>query len=157
MPANTDAIFPLVVNGGVPGVLLTTAMTNTKALDGTEAAGTAMALVATAGANQSRVDRILFRYVSTAGATASGTTAATVARIWYNNGSVNTTAANNILKREVLIPAQTVTALATGELPFIELTDMPPLPANWRIYIGLTVAVGGTNCAIQPSAELGDY
>ena len=157
MPANTKPIFPKTINGGVPGVLLTTAMTNTKSLDGTEAAGTAMALVASAGGNGSRVDRLMVRYASTAGATASGTTAATLLRVWYNNNAVNTTAANNTLKREIAVPAQTVTALATGELPFIELTDLPPLPPNHRIYVGMTVAIGGTNCALAVSAELGDY
>lgn len=157
MPANTKPVFPKTVAGGVYGVLLTTAMTNTKSFDGTEAAGTALALVAQAGANQSRVDRLTLRYASTAGATASGTTTATLARIWYNNNSVNTTASNNKLVREVAIPAQAVAALGASELPYFELLDLPPLPPNHRIYVGLTVAVGGTNCAIAASAELGDY
>ena len=50
MAANVSPIFPLTPNPGVMNALLTTAMTNTKAFDGTEAAGTAMVLAMTAGA-----------------------------------------------------------------------------------------------------------
>lgn len=157
MPANTAPIFPLTPNCGVAGVLLTTAMTNTKAFDGTEATGTAMALVYTAGSNGSDVDGIQINYRSTAGATASGTTAATLVRIWINNGSVNTTASNNILVGEVALPAQAVTALGTSVLPVFTFTSIPVLPAGWKIYAGLTVAIGGTNCAVGVSAAGGDY
>lgn len=157
MPANTSPIFALTPNVGVAGVKLTAAMTNTKALDGTEAAGTAMALVYTAGANGSRVDKVVCSYTSTAGATASGTTSATLVRIWANNGSANTTAANNILLAEVAMPAQAVTALGTSAMPTFVVTDIPVLPNGYKIYAGTTVAVGGTNCAIQVAAFGGDY
>lgn len=157
MPANTAPIFALTPNVGVAGVLLTTAMTNTKAFDGTEATGTAMALVYTAGSSGSRVDKLNIRYQSTAGATASGTTSATLVRIWINNGSVNTTASNNILLAEVAVPAQAVTALGTSVLPVFTVTDIPTLPAGYKLYAGLTVAVGGTNCAVGVSAAGGDY
>lgn len=157
MPANTAPIFALTPNTGVAGVLLTTAMTNTKAFDGTEAAGTAMALVYTAGANGSRVDQVTVRYQSTAGATASGTTTLTLLRLWINNGSANTTASNNILWEEVALPAQAVTALGTSVLPSFTITNVPTLPAGYKLYAGLTVAVGGTNCAIGVSAVGGDY
>lgn len=157
MPANTAPIFALTPNTGVAGVLLTTAMTNTKAFDGTEAAGTAMALVYTAGANGSRVDQVTVRYQSTAGATASGTTTLTLLRLWINNGSANTTASNNILWAEVALPAQAVTALGTSVLPSFTITNVPTLPAGYKLYAGLTVAVGGTNCAIGVSAVGGDY
>lgn len=157
MPANIAPIFAITPNTGVAGVKLTTAMTNTKALDGTETAGTALALIYTAGSNGSRVDKIECRYTSTAGATASGTTAANLVRVWANNGSANTTATNNILLAEVAMPAQVVTALATSALPFFTITDLPVLPNGWKLYAGTTVAVGGTNCAIQVSAFGGDY
>lgn len=157
MPANTAPLFALTPDLGVAGVKLTDAMTNTKALDGTEATGNAMALVFTAGSNGSRVDSIVCSYTSTAGATASGTTSATLVRIWANNGSANTTATNNILLGEVAMPAQTVTALGTSVLPVFTFTAVPVLPAGWKIYAGLTVAVGGTNCAVQVAAFGGDY
>lgn len=157
MPANTAPIFSLTPNAGVAGVVLTTAMTNTKAFDGTEAAGTAMALVYTAGSNGSRVDQVTVRYTSTAGATASGTTTLTLLRLWINNGSANTTSTNNILLAEVSLPAQTVTALGTSVLPVFTITNIPVLPAGYKLYAGITVAVGGTNCAIGVSAFGGDY
>lgn len=157
MPANTSPIFALTPNLGVPGVLLTTAMTNTKAFDGTEAAGTAMALVYTSGSNGSSVNQLRCFYTSTAGATASGTTTATLLRIWANNGSANTTATNNILLGEIALPAQAVTALGTSVLPYYTFNAIPVLPAGWKIYAGITVAVGGTNCAIGVTVDGGDY
>lgn len=164
MPANTSPIFPLTPNVGAMNVLLTTAMTNTKAFDGTDTAGTALALVFTAGSNGSRVDTITVRLTSTNGATASGTTAATVIRFWINNGSANTTATNNQLQTwEVAIPATTVTALATSTLPYYNVftlsqnADGVSLPAGYKIYAGNTVAIGGTNCAVLVSAQGGDY
>jgi hypothetical protein len=157
MAANSQPIFPITPNIGEMNVLLSTAMTNTKAYDGTEAAGTALALVATAGANGARFDTLQVQFASTNGATASGTTAATLVRFWANNGSVNTTATNNQLLGEISIAAQTVTALATATNPVYTLTLNKSLPAGYKIYAGTTVAIGGTNCALQVSANGGDY
>lgn len=164
MPANTAPIFPVTPNLGAMNVLLSTAMTNTKAFDGTDAAGTALALVYTAGANGSRVDTITVRLTSTNGLTASGTSNATVVRFWINNGAANTTATNNQLQAwDVAIPATAVTALATGTLPYYNVlalsaqSDGISLPATYRIYAGLTVAAGGTNLAVLVSAQGGDY
>jgi hypothetical protein len=135
-------------------------MTNTKAFDGTEAAGTALALVFTAGADGARIDQIMCRLASTNGATASGTSAATVVRFWINNNSANTTASSNIFLGEVAIPATAVTALATSALTTYPLT-LPlnglNIPTSYRIYAGLTVAAGGTNIAIAISAFGGNY
>jgi hypothetical protein len=135
-------------------------MTNTKAFDGTETAGTPLALVFTAGADGARIDQVMCRLASTNGATASGTSSATVVRFWINNGSANTTAGNNIFLGEVAIPATAVTALATSALTTYPLT-LPlnglNLPATYRIYGGLTVAAGGTNIAIAMSAFGGNY
>jgi hypothetical protein len=135
-------------------------MTNTTAFDGTSAVGTAMALAYTAGVNGSRVDQLSCRFTSTNGSTASGTSAATVVRFWMNNGSANTTAANNILLGEVAMPATTVTSLSTTALT-VYFAALPlgglNLPSGYRIYGGLTVAVGGTNISIQLSAIGGDY
>lgn len=157
MAANSQPIFPLTPNIGAMNVLLSTAMTNTKAYDGTEAAGTSLALVATAGANGARFDAIQMQFTSTNGATASGTTAATVVRFWANNGSANTTATNNQLIGEIAIAAQTVTALATSTNPVYTFPLNRSLPAGYKIYAGLTVAIGGTNCALQVSPVAGDY
>jgi hypothetical protein len=138
-------------------VLLTTAMTNTKAFDGTEAVGTAMVLCYTAGADGSRIDSITARLTSTNGAVASGTTAATLVRLWMNNGSANTVAANNQLIGEIPVPATAVTALATGALNTFTLPINLSIPAGYRVFAGLTTAVGGTNCAILITPVGGDY
>ena len=160
MPVTATPIFSQTPNVGALNAILSTAMTNTKAFDGTETVGTPMALVYTAGANCSRVDQITCRFASTNGATASGTSSATVVRFWMNNGSANTTAGNNIFLGEVALPATAVTALGTSALTVYAL-PVPVgglnLPATYRIYAGTTVAAGGTNIAIAVSAVGGDY
>lgn len=157
MPANTSPIFALTPNVGENNALLSTAMTNTKAFDGTEAAGTALGLVYTAGANGSRLDYVRVKYSSTNGAAASGTTSATLVRLWLNNGSANTTATNNQFVGEIAIPAATVTALGTSELAEYTKTFNISIPAGYKLYAGTTVAVGGTNCALNIGAVGGDY
>ena len=157
MAANISPIFPLTPNPGVMNALLTTAMTNTKAFDGTEAAGTAMKLVLTAGANGARLDSIDVRVTSTNGATASGTTAANLVRFWMNNGSANTTATNNQLLGELEIPAVANVALATSKNPVFTLPVGKSIPAGYTVYAGTTVAVGGANCALLVCPTAGDY
>lgn len=160
MPVTSTPIFAQAPTVGALNAVLSTAMTNTKAFDGTEAAGTAMVLVCTAGANGARIDQVMCRLASTNGATASGTSSATVVRFWINNGSANTTAGNNIFLGEVAIPATAVTALATSALTTYPLTIPTAglnIPAGYRIYAGLTVAAGGTNIGIAVSAFGGDY
>lgn len=137
-------------------VLLSTAMTNTKAMDGTDAVGAALALCFTAGAEGSKLDSITIRYTATNGSTATGTSAATVIRFWLNNGAVNTTATNNKFIGDLVIPAQTVTALATGIMPTYTLTFDRSIPATYRIYAGSTTAAGGV-LAFLVDATGGDY
>ena len=160
MPVTATPIFAQTPNVGALNVRLSTAMTNTGAFDGTQATGTAMALIYTAGANGSRVDQITCRLASTNGLTASGTSSATVVRFWINNGLANTTASNNLFIGEVSIPATTVTALGTSALttyPLLLPLGGLNLPAAYRIYAGTTVAAGGTNIAIAIDAIGGDY
>jgi len=160
MPVTATPIFVQTPNTGALNAILSTAMTNTKAFDGTEATGTNMVLVFTAGANGSRVDQITCRFASTNGATASGSSAASLIRFWINNGSVNTSAGNNIFLGEVAMASTTVTALGTSVLTVNYLT-LPTgglnLPASYRIYAGSTVAAGGTNIAFAINAIGGDY
>ncbi len=159
MTANVNPLFVKTPNAGAMNAILSTAMTNTKAYDGTEAVGTAMALVFTGGADAALIEKISIRYSSINGATASGTTTATVIRFWLNNGSANTTATNNKQIGSITIPAATVTALASSAMPEIVLpSDMiKSVPAGYRIYAGMTVAIGGTNCAALVSVEGGDF
>lgn len=160
MPVTATPIFTQTPNTGALNAILSTAMTSTSAFDGTQATGTNMVLVFTAGANGSRVDQITCRFASTNGATASGTSAASLIRFWINNGSANTTATNNIFLGEVAMAATTVTALATA-VTAINFLTLPTgglnLPSAYRIYAGSTVAAGGTNIAFAINAIGGDY
>jgi hypothetical protein len=160
MAVTATPIFTQVPNVGTLNAIVSTAMTNTKAYDGTETVGTPFALCYTAGANGSRIDQIQLKFASTNGATASGTSNATVARFWLNNNSVNTTATNNIFLGEVALPATTVTALGTtANLVYTLPVPLGGLniPASYRLYCGLTVAAGGTAIAIAINTVGGDY
>lgn len=148
-------ITPQTINSGAFGVILSAAMTAAKGFDGTEAVGTSMALVFTAGASGGRCDTITISYSGTAGAAPSSTSSATVVRIWKNNASVNTTAANNTLLANVAIPAQLYSN--TAALPTFTVYLGESLEAGERIYVGNTTAVGGTNCALAVSATGVDY
>ena len=156
MATTAAPIFPQTPNSGAMNCIVSTAMTNTKAMDGTETIGTALALVFTAGVNGARLDTIQVRYTATNGSTATGTSAASVLRFWQNNGSVNTTATNNKFIGEVAMPAQAVTALATGTMPAYTLTIGKSIPAGHKIYVGSTVAAGGV-LAFLVDASGGDY
>jgi len=142
---------PTQINASlVPGPL-STAMTAAKSYDGTEAAGTAMQKVFTAGAAGSQLPKLKLRFGSTAGAQATGTTNATVARIWLNNGSVNTTATNNILIGEINVPATAMSQTASITQPNDFDFGLLTVPNGWSVYVGLATAVGGTACALIPS------
>jgi hypothetical protein len=73
---------------------------------------------------------------------AEGTNAASVARIYLNNGSVNTTATNNSLLGQLSLPATTLNNAAATAEPEYQLGFA--LPLGFRIYVGLgtTVAAG---------------
>jgi hypothetical protein len=122
-------------------------MTSTKAYDGTEAAGTAMALVCTASANGSRLEKLIVKIGSTAGGTPAATTTATMLRVWLNNGSANTTATNNSLISELAIAAFAVSATAVS--PSYEIPLNITIPASYKVYAGLTAAIGATAAAVS--------
>ena len=160
MAVTSTPIFAQTPNAGAMNAILSTAMTNTSAYDGTNATGTAMALCYTAGVNGSRVDQVQVRFASTNGAAASGTSSATLIRFWINNGSANTSAANNAFLGEVALPATVVTALATTANQVYSIpvpTGGLNLPAGYKIYAGMTVAIGGTNIAAAINTVGGDY
>lgn len=106
----------------------------TAAADYTGATATHNKLVFTAGANGGFIQRLRFKAI--------GTNTASVARIFINNGSANTTAANNSFYGEVSLPA--TTAIATAATVEIDYPMNFALPPNWRIYVGIgtTVAAG---------------
>jgi hypothetical protein len=160
MAVTATPIFAQTANAGAMNAILSTAMATTAAFDGTTAVGTAQALCYTAGANGSRIDQIQVRFASTNGAAASGTSSATVIRFWINNGSVNTTAGNNAFLGEVALPATAVVAAGTAVLPVYSI-PVPVgglnLPAGYKIYAGMTVAIGGTAIAAAVNTLGGDY
>jgi hypothetical protein len=84
--------------------------------------------------NGGYVQRIRFRPL--------GTNAATVARIWLNNGSATNVAANNVLFDEVSLAASTL-----SESSAMSLTELPlnfALPPNYKIFVtlGTTASAG---------------
>lgn len=68
-----------------------------------------------------------------------GTNVATVGRVWINNGSANTTAANNTYWDDISLPATTVSEVSAQ--PTFELPLNIALPANYRIFVTLGTAV----------------
>jgi hypothetical protein len=147
MAQNTNPIFPLIpVNTWVSGTAATAGTPGLTANTTTDlTAGTIYGPIETAGAVEgSRLDFIKVR--------ALGTNVATVIRIWINNGSVTTTAANNTLYLERTLSA--TTASQTSELPDIILPLNISLAAGYRVYatFGTAVAAGFHLTAIG-----GDY
>jgi hypothetical protein len=125
MPANTSPIF--TISPDIQWADAVTAANTTKDLT----SGT-IYLAFTAGANGSFVQRIRFRTLGT-------NAAATVARVWINNGSTTSTAANNTLWDEISLPLTNVTetaAQANYELPLNFA-----LPIGYRIYVTLGTGV----------------
>ena len=137
------------------GVVLSAAMATGKYYDGTDATALANLLVYTVGASGGRVDKIIVRPSGTAGQNPSTASAPTVLRVWVNNGSVNTTAANNALVAELSVP--TFTPTATAALPGYEIPLNLVLPAGYKIYVGNATAVGGTNDALAVSCFGADF
>ena len=126
MPANTSPIYTLLgdIQWGTTAIT-----TQNTAKDGT---GTVLTVFTADATNGGFVQRIRFR--------AAGTNIATVARVFINNGSANSTAANNILWDEITLAATTlseVAALATYELP---LNFALPPGYKLNVTIGTTVA-----------------
>lgn len=137
MAQNTSPIFPLTpVNtwvSGTSGAAGTPGLTANTTTDLTS--GTIYGPIFTAKAvDGSRLDFIKLRTL--------GTNVATVIRIWINNGSSTTTAANNTLYLERSVSATNVSQ--TAELPDVILPLNISLPAGYKIYatFGTAVAAG---------------
>jgi len=85
----------------------------------------------TASATGGYVQRIRFKPL--------GTNVATVARVWINNGSTNTVAANNTYWDDISLPSTTVSEVSAQ--PTFELPLNIALPANYKILVTLGTAV----------------
>jgi hypothetical protein len=147
MAQNTNPIFPLTpINTWVSGAAANAATAGVTANTTKDlSSGTIYGPIFTGKAvDGSRLDFIKVR--------ALGTNIATVIRVWINNGSVTTTAANNALYLERTISATTVSE--TAEQPDIILPLNISLPAGYRIYatFGTAVAAG-----FHLTAVGGDY
>ena len=70
---------------------------------------------------------------------ALGTNVATVLRIWINNGSTTATAANNVMYKNITLPATTVsqTAQLTEQQVGLDLS----LPPGYKLSVTLGTAV----------------
>ena len=128
MAANTAPIFSSAGDVQWGTTAITTANT---AKDGS---GTVLTCFTADAINGGFVQRIRFR--------AAGTNIATVARIFINNGSSNSTPANNILYDEITLAATTLSE--TSSLAVYELPLNFALPAGYKlnVTIGTTIAAG---------------
>lgn len=135
MAANTAPIFSLQGEVSSDNSTAMAPTFTTAAADYTGATATHNKLVFTADAtNGSFVQRLRFKAI--------GSNVATVARIFINNGSANTTAANNSFYGEVSLSA--TTASASGATVEVDYSMNVALNPGFRIYVGLgtTVAAG---------------
>jgi hypothetical protein len=133
MPANTAPIFTLTPdvssnNGTTMNPTLTTAAADYTGVSANNKQ------VFKAGANGGYVRKLRFKAI--------GTNVQTVARIYANNGSTNTTAANNSFLAEITLPA--TTASNTVSTPDVDVIIEAGFNATFAIYVGLatTVAAG---------------
>lgn len=136
MAGNSDPVYSKVAdiqwNSGA--ALVTAAMTsgNVSGFDGTDAN---VKLLFTADAtNGGFVAQIRAKCCAI-----TGTSAASVARFFLNNGSTNATAANNCLIGEISLPAVAYTIAAAT--PDVVYTLNIPIPPGYKIYVGLGTAV----------------
>lgn len=126
MAGNTSPIFPKI--GQQSWATLTTANTAT---DGT---GTVATIFTADATNGSRVDTVKVKHL--------GTNVATVLRIFVNNGSTNTSAANNSLYVEQTVAANNVSQVASSTE--YEIGVDIALAAGYKLLatIGTTIAAG---------------
>lgn len=134
MAGNADPIFSKsgdVSSDGTTGM----APTITTAVGDYTGASADYKLVFTADAtNGGFIQRIRFK--------PAGTNIASLARIFINNGSANTTASNNSFYGDMTLPVST--ASLTASMPELDYPLNIALPAGFRIYVGVatTVAAG---------------
>lgn len=144
MVANTAPIFTKKANIATDGLTGMGAPILAAANDFT-GAGANNALVFTAGAEGAYIRRLHFK--------AAGSNVASLARIFINNGAVNTTSTNNKLFDDMPLPI--TTASITGQTgPGLDFVMEMAIPAGYRIYVGLATAVA-SGWVVTPIA--GDY
>jgi hypothetical protein len=110
-----------------------------------EASGSNVLTVFSSSISSSFVQRVRFK--------ASGSTVATVARLFINNGGAISTTTNNILFDEITLPA--ITSGSTAATAVFELPFNVALPAAYRILA--TTATAQTQGGWYVSAVGGSY
>ena len=80
--------------------------------------------------------------------------AATVIRLWINNGSTTGTSSNTAIFSEISLPA--TTASATAALPDFSFGLNLALNPGYKLYATMGTAVGGS-CELTCTAVLGAY
>lgn len=129
MAANTAPIYG--VAGDIQNITAITAANTTADIT----SGTSY-LVYTAPTDGGYVSHIIVK------ANPANNTAATVVRVWWNNGSTTGAAANSALIREGNMPATTASnSSATAE---IQIPIGLPLDATERLYVTIGTAPGGS-------------
>lgn len=128
MAANTSPTFTLTSQNWFSDALIATANTTLDLTSGT------IYLLATAGADGARFERIYLQPV--------GTNTASVARLWINNGSTTGTAANNRWFWDFTLPGTTNSIVASIPAVWFEINLR--VQATYRLYgtLGTTVAAG---------------
>lgn len=127
MAGNASPIFSKAGAIGLNG----SATVGTAVVSDYNGTGTNNAVVFTADAtNGGFVQRLRFK--------ALGTNAVSVARIYINNGSVNTSAGNNTFYGEISLPS--TTASTTAATVDVDYPLNIALPAGYRIVVGISAA-----------------
>lgn len=140
MAANTKPIYSRVAD-----IQWGTISAANTAKDGT---GTVVTVFTADATNGGRVERLRIR--------ALGTNVATVLRVFINNGSTNTTAANNSLYEEITLPSTTLSEtaqLTNREIVFNDGNGLV-LPPGYKINVTLGTAV---SAGYQVTAVGGKY
>lgn len=136
MSANTIPIFTLTPKN----YIASTGTSANTALDGT---GTVVTL-GTAGADGAYVQRLRLTHL--------GTNVATVVRIFVNNGSTNTTPANNGLIKEVTMASNSLSQTAASIAVEVPMDLRLAAGHKLLVTIGTSIASG-----IMVEADVGDY
>lgn len=131
MPANTAPIYSRYGDVTKDGATGMNQLVTAAAADYTGANANNSLCFTSDASNGGFIQRLRFK--------AGGTNVASVARIYINNGGVNTTAANNTFYGEVSLPA--TTAIANNATIEIDYPMGFAIPAGFCIYFGLGTAV----------------
>lgn len=137
MAAGTSPVFVATPKN----YFLATGLNANTALDGT---GSNVILIATAGANGSKIEQVLINHM--------GTNIASVVRFFVNNGSAVGTATNNALIHEEAMAANTLSQTAAS-VPNVWNAALI-LQSGYKLYVTIGTAVAS---GYMIHAQGGDY